>query len=73
MARLSVCSMRTVVRPSATLCVGPLAPIQPAVRLLVSTLRPPSARPSATVPAAACAAARAASWADWRAAMACAA
>ncbi|MNQ11116.1 hypothetical protein D3C85_239720 [compost metagenome] len=42
----SVCSMPTTVRPPAAVCTGALALSQPAVRLWVSTLSPPSARPS---------------------------
>ncbi|MNT36680.1 hypothetical protein D3C72_1727810 [compost metagenome] len=67
--------METTVRPSTTFCPVALSSgrafCQPAVRLLVSTLRPPSASPSGTD--GSCAAAwRAAACAACMAAMACA-
>ncbi len=68
----AVCSMRTCVRPSARLCCGALALSQPALRLWLSTLRPPSTRPSGTE-SSFCAACRAAACAACCAAIDCAA
>ncbi|MNV61578.1 hypothetical protein D3C71_1540900 [compost metagenome] len=64
--------MATWVRPSATVCTGALALIQPAVSDWLSIFKPPSARPSGTE-ASPAAASRAAACADCCAAMACAA
>ncbi len=65
--------MATVVLPSATVCSGALALIQPRVRLLVSTFSPPSVKPSGTEAFALAAAARALACAACIAATLCAA
>ena len=48
----SVCTTFTMVLPSAWVCTGPWALSQPAVRLLLSTCKPPLTRPSGAPPAA---------------------
>ncbi|MNV66761.1 hypothetical protein D3C71_1595330 [compost metagenome] len=69
MALSAVCSIFTVVLPSAWVCCGPLAFCQPWVRP-VSTFKPPSPRPSGTNCTVANAAARPAACAACCAAMA---
>ncbi len=72
-ARSAVCRIATLVRPFDTVCTGALALSQPAVSESVSTLRPPSARPSGTDAGSFAAACRAAACAPCCAAIACAA